>query len=29
MSVALACERGRKVDEQHIMRKAEDYIENA
>jgi len=29
MSVALACERGRTVEEQHIRKKAEDFIENA
>lgn len=29
MSVAIACERGRNVEEQHIRNKAEDFIQNA
>ena len=29
MGVAIACERGRIVEEQHIRNKAEDFIENA
>ena len=29
MNIAIACERGRSVDEKHIRNKAKDYTDNA